>query len=305
MGSTSYDEARDINDPTWSGASWYGPSSGEYWIVNPREYADPRKHGPEYQQRARRPLDGTDPGVRTEAVPEPPEPPGHDATAGAEWPDGTAADLGAAAPSQPAAAAGRRPRTSAWASSGAPAAAPGMAPGPDVARRASRPGEARKDGWAGEPFGLASRAWIGGPADDPLRRLGPALIAWPPLGLAAAVAIGEVTGCASYAASCGPGESMLPWLAQAVILGFLLLLPPVSRLLVGGSIGVLLALVPVTAFLVAVGATGAPQAAGVMAVLLAAAWVVGVGSAAAASRRRGAAASAAGAASEPAARSTS
>ena len=58
MGSTSYDEARDINDPTWSGASWYGPSSGEYWIVNPREYADPRKHGPEYQSRARRPLPG-------------------------------------------------------------------------------------------------------------------------------------------------------------------------------------------------------------------------------------------------------
>ena len=33
-------------DATWSGASWYGPTSGEYWIVNPREYADPRKHGP-------------------------------------------------------------------------------------------------------------------------------------------------------------------------------------------------------------------------------------------------------------------
>ncbi len=57
MGSTSYDEARDPkdpNDPTWSGASWYGPSTGEYWIINPREYADPRKHGPEYQSRARR-----------------------------------------------------------------------------------------------------------------------------------------------------------------------------------------------------------------------------------------------------------
>src|SRR5439155_12756519 len=33
---------------------WYGPTSGEYWRVNPREYADPRKHGPEYQSRARR-----------------------------------------------------------------------------------------------------------------------------------------------------------------------------------------------------------------------------------------------------------
>ena len=45
-------------DATWSGASWYGPSTGEYWIVNPREYADPRKHGPDYQQRARRPVQG-------------------------------------------------------------------------------------------------------------------------------------------------------------------------------------------------------------------------------------------------------
>ena len=46
LGSTSYDDARDPADATWSGASWYGPIDGEYWIVNPREYADPRKHGP-------------------------------------------------------------------------------------------------------------------------------------------------------------------------------------------------------------------------------------------------------------------
>ena len=52
FGSTTYDEARDPSDPTWAGASWYGPSSGEYWQVNPREYADPRKHGPEYLARA-------------------------------------------------------------------------------------------------------------------------------------------------------------------------------------------------------------------------------------------------------------
>ena len=28
-------------------------STGTYWTINPREYADPRKHGPEYQARAR------------------------------------------------------------------------------------------------------------------------------------------------------------------------------------------------------------------------------------------------------------
>jgi hypothetical protein len=55
MGSTSYDEATGGPlDPGWSGAAWYGTDSGTYWTVNPREYADPRKHGPEYLERARR-----------------------------------------------------------------------------------------------------------------------------------------------------------------------------------------------------------------------------------------------------------
>jgi curved DNA-binding protein CbpA len=52
-GSTTYDDA-DEREPAWSGSAWYGPASGTYWTVNPREYADPRKHGPEYQARARR-----------------------------------------------------------------------------------------------------------------------------------------------------------------------------------------------------------------------------------------------------------
>ena len=55
LGSTSYDEAVDQPfDPDWTGSSWYGTTSGTYWTLNPREYADPRKHGPEYQARARR-----------------------------------------------------------------------------------------------------------------------------------------------------------------------------------------------------------------------------------------------------------
>jgi hypothetical protein len=54
-GSTTYDDADD-REPAWYGSTWYGPASGTYWTVNPREYADPRKHGPEYQERARRAL---------------------------------------------------------------------------------------------------------------------------------------------------------------------------------------------------------------------------------------------------------
>ena len=53
-GSTTYDEASLGLDPSWDGAGWYGASSGSYWTLNPREYADPRKHGAEYQERARR-----------------------------------------------------------------------------------------------------------------------------------------------------------------------------------------------------------------------------------------------------------
>jgi curved DNA-binding protein CbpA len=53
-GSTSYDDAQfEPFEPNWEGASWYGESSGTYWTLNPKEFADPRKHGPEYQARAR------------------------------------------------------------------------------------------------------------------------------------------------------------------------------------------------------------------------------------------------------------
>lgn len=119
-----------------------------------------------------------------------------------------------------------------------------------------------------------------------MRRLGLALVAWPPIGLAAAAAIGELTGCSAYSAECGGSDVLLPWLAQAGILGLLLLLPPLARLFVGGTIAVLLALVPITAFLLVLGAGGAPQAALVMAGLLALAWLGGVGWAAFAGRRR-------------------
>jgi hypothetical protein len=101
-------------------------------------------------------------------------------------------------------------------------------------------------------------------------------VAWPPIGLAAAALIGDLTGCTVYSAECSGSEPLLPWLAQAAILGLLLLIPPVARLLAGGAIAVLLALVPITAFLIAVGGSGAPQAAPVMAVLLGVAWLIGI-----------------------------
>jgi curved DNA-binding protein CbpA len=275
LGSTSYDEARDPADATWSGASWYGPTTGEYWIVNPREYADPRKHGPGYQQRGQRPSGATQAG-----------PPG-DGDVAAE----TAIDVD----DEPVAArsasrdAGRwsataRPGWAATSAAGAAGAARDDARVGTGDRLVGGPGDAGFDPVG--PFGAASRDWLGTPADDPMRRLALALVAWPPIGLAAAAAIGELTGCSAYSAECGGSDVLLPWLAQAGILGLLLLLPPLARLFVGGTIAVLLALVPITAFLLVLGAGGAPQAALVMAGLLALAWLGGVGWAAFAGRRR-------------------
>jgi hypothetical protein len=106
LGSTSYDDVdREPFDPEWAGGSWYGTASGTYWTLNPKEYADPRKHGPEYQARARRPIPEDDPDADGDD--------GTTASAEAAWSDATTTDAGRAAWS----AAGATPRRAeAWAS---------------------------------------------------------------------------------------------------------------------------------------------------------------------------------------------
>ncbi len=281
MGSTSYDEARDANDPTWSGASWYGPSSGEYWIINPREYADPRRHGPEYLSRARRPLPG-------EAVGGAPGMTGAAATTEAADPSATGWTAAApqAEPVSRPSRWGSSPSASSWA---APADDPGVA----AARRATRssrsglaaeratprarPARTSRDRFDGDTAtSAAGRAWLGGPADDPIRRLGFALVAWPPIGLAAAALIAAATGCGAASASCGGVEPLLPLLAQAGILGALLLLAPLTRILAGGAFSMLAAVVPLTLLIVVIGGTRVLEAGVAPAALLAVAWLVGV-----------------------------
>jgi hypothetical protein len=292
LGSTSYDEARDPADATWSGAAWYGPSSGEYWIINPREYADPRKHGPEYQSRARKmaaeaastTIDDEAPFVAT-----PVEDAGFDPDLNRE---AFATRAAAADPSR-----GRtRAQRAAHAARAQPAHSAHSARTVRPVRSMPSPGDrttswdsarirAARSDWQrvlGEPDGN----WLDGATDDPVRRFGIALVAWPPIGLAAAAAIGEVTGCSAYAATCSGTDTLLPWLAQAGILGPLLLLPPLARLLAGGTVAVLLALVPVTAFLLVVGGAGAPEAGFALAFLLGVAWILGVAGSIVAARRR-------------------
>ena len=217
MGSTSYDEARDPSDATWSGASWYGPSSGEYWIVNPREYADPRKHGPEYQQRARRPLDGDAPEV----------PAAQFEHARAEAPRGEAerreAARAEAASAEPSAS---RPAAMAWRTT--TGSAEPTKPAPRSASSWARPRV--KPGSGGDPPRDAPRYWPGEAARerDQSRHMAPlpgpgsadplttrfagsgSRSARPPIGLAAAAAIGEATGCTVYSAACGGSSRSCP-----------------------------------------------------------------------------------------------
>ena len=186
LGSTSYDEARDPADATWSGASWYGPTTGEYWIVNPREYADPRKHGPGYQQRGQRPSGATQAGppddggaaaetaidVDDEAVAARSTADLARATRNPDGPRGEASGAGASASRD----AGRwsataRPGWAAASAAGTAAAARDDARVGAGDRPVGGPGDAGFDPVG--PFGAPSRDWLGTPADDPMRRLGP------------------------------------------------------------------------------------------------------------------------------------
>ena len=269
LGSTSYDEARDPADTSWGGASWYGPTSGEYWRVNPREYADPRKHGPEYQSRARRQSTTTGEAWEPASDDAGPEQTGP-ATAESAARSGPRSDPAASFAARPAAgagpAAGARPADKDRVASRAWAARPR----PD---RDFRNASAGDD--ASERLSTIARMLEREPR-DPIRRLGYALLAWAPIGLAAAAVIGGTTGCAVYRADCTGLAPLLPWLAQAIVLGLLLLLPTLARILSIGTLAVVLALVPGALFILAFGGSGQPEAAAALQAILAVVWAAGV-----------------------------
>ena len=249
FGSTTYDEVRDPIDPAWQGASWYGPSSGEYWTVNPREYADPRKHGPEYQARA---------AARA---------------ARAAEREAAAADAAHAT-----ADASARAETASRAAAAARAATAARAEATRLERDAAD--QARRDAdaaGAGPPLDLTFGLELGRLSGLPARRGILALAAWPPLGIAAASIIGDATGCAAFSASCTSLATYYPWIAQVAILAILLLLPVVARILAGGTVAVALLAFPVAAALSASGASydrvhGPPSLIAILAVV----WVLGV-----------------------------
>ncbi len=259
LGSTSYDGVDpDQFDPDWGGASWYGTTSGTYWTLNPKEYADPRKHGPEYQARARR----TGPAPSVDVAPEP------------------AASIGGDAPAAPPPPPTHT--TSSWweATAGEPPPAAPPPPGPGHAA-APRPPSAAVDGGR-PPSTDAVLALIASWLDDdrpPIgARVGRAVIGWVPIAVGLGWLAGEASGCGRFAATCDPAFAPATWIAQVVLLGFLILLPWAARITAVATIATLATVFPASVLLFA---TGDPEgmAAGrsILAVLMVVAWLAGFG----------------------------
>ncbi len=303
IGSTSYDGTENEPfEPGWSGATWYGAASGTYWTINPKEYADPRKHGPEYLARARR--NRADEGGGGEA-------PGPAASPAAGPADGPAKAPPGGAP------AGPNPDPTSPPAEGGPAqAARAQAPGPEPAR----PGTARPQ--PGRPAagpvspGDVPRAATGtppraAPAPVPARepasgsvagssarprldldwvnpgrvfrswrgRILLAALAWFPVGLAIFGIHGQLTGCAQYLAQCTEAVGWSVWIPQLVVFGLLLLSPRLSWIGASASLGLLIVAVPLAGLLTSVSG-GRPPSSGTAGLLVAAmsvGWLAGVG----------------------------
>jgi hypothetical protein len=266
-GSTTYDEAAEIPlDPEWDGGAWYGPSSGTYWTINPREYADPRKHGPEYLARAQRaaglPPDGPDAAPGATATEAPGRAPRTD-TAGDpgawEW-----TGAGATATGGGEAEWGARGWTYEVRDDEDLAWTPGAEGRTRTAPRDATPRDATPGGDGTLPdlealvrrlLPEALRAIAAGP--DWRRRLLVALVAWPPIGCGLGGVVSTVTGCAQYAAACPEPVPVLLLLVQPLVVAALYAVPVAAAVAAFASLAALAVAIPAGAVL-AVGAMPKP-----------------------------------------------
>ncbi len=273
LGSTSYDEAATGPiEPDWSGASWYGTTSGTYWTINPKEYADPRKHGPEYQARARR-ATGRRPGSTMDEGPAgPAAPPSQDAAPrsqdAAPGADDERTDTIHASPSW-------------WSTSGEPAAESTAGPAPseqNARRRVDEPSSVDDDPVPDPARALASLARaLTDPRTGGLRgRAIRAFVGWVPIALGIGWILGETTGCSRFAATCDPAVDPLTVLAQGAALLVLLLAPMLASLAAGAALGLLVAAVVATLVLSAGTAADEASRRTTLGLLLVLGWLAGL-----------------------------
>ncbi len=259
LGSTSYDEAEEVFEPDWGGASWYGPTSGRYWTLNPKEYADPRKHGPEYQARAR--WRGARGAAAAGAVG--PDVTGRARDAAAETHDTAAANEGVpgADPEGWATGDGFPP---AWRATWTAARPPGGPPPPFEHEPAS-PRSA--------PHPTAAAVAASGPGARPgataspgvLARVVLAVVGWLPVGLALAAVAGL------------PGGLVATMPLQVLGLALLAFRPQAAWAAAGGAVAVVFGAIPIVAVVAALGGGFAPGGPAPLAAIMmaAGAWLGG------------------------------
>ncbi len=279
LGSTSYDGADSGPfEPDWDDASWYGTTSGTYWTLNPKEYADPRKHGPEYQARARRSARS-----RAEAV----------AAASAA----TGAHDRAADPAPGATPPGATPpgvqnetqgpthtTTSWWDSTAGPAGGPSQ-PDPSSSRPDPRPatplpptsGEAQSAPDLGAAAAELGRALIDKRTGGPRARIVRAVIGWLPITLGLGWFFGELTGCSRFAATCDGTSQPFVLTLQLGTLLVLLLVPVLASV---ASMAALTAMIVALMASLVITATGSAadgdSRQATLGVLVAIAWAAGL-----------------------------
>jgi hypothetical protein len=265
LGSTSYDGAeREPFEPDWGGASWYGTTSGTYWTLNPKEYADPRKHGPEYQARARRqqsPAEGD-----ADREPGEPRPTPTSTHTTASWWDPPADEPSRDGPVR--------------AEPGAPTGGGGFA-GPTRPPDRSPVLESTPDGGPVPSIDDVARSvgrWLDDERPSIAARIARGVAGWIPAALGIGWIAGEVTGCARFSAGCDPSVAPLSLLVQLGALLILLLVGPVARVAIVATLPTLLAVVPGAVLLLATSDPSA-VAAGRTALgwLMALAWTGGLG----------------------------
>ncbi len=287
IGSTSYDGAdREPFDPAWEGATWYGAGSGTYWTINPKEYADPRKHGPEYLARSRRATGGSG-----EATPPGDAAPGMPGSAPADTTTEAATETAAAAASGTGSEArGRRPKSgrglspeaserSAGSSGGDPRTVPAAPPA--AALRPERPSPpppgpyATAAGVAGSP-GRSGSSELQRAASTPPGRIVVALVGWIPFAIALA-ALTEAVPVCNVGTVCDDPLTGGVWMVDLAIIAVLVAVPRLGWIAAIGSLAFFIVGLIATPVLLALGGSQTPAGtADALTVVLVVAWLAGV-----------------------------
>jgi curved DNA-binding protein CbpA len=284
-GSTTYDEAAEApRDPEWDGGAWYGPSSGTYWTINPRAYADPRKHGPEYQARARRAADGARPAAPGDGdIDEGAAPigdtggPGSAPGASPEWAWRTDA-RSQAGPGASTTSGGAEWGSRSWRYDDAPTGDSWATGGPAPRRRATaaHPDDAPFPDLESLARRAAPRNLLAVAQGDLRWRLAVALIGWPPIGYAVSTLLTEATGCAALSPTCPEPVPFVAMALQPLLIAVLFLLPAAAAVAAFASIIGLAVALPAAAVLSIGSGPNGRVGAPLLGTLVAAGYLVGL-----------------------------